>query len=70
MIIKCCVANCNEIFSQSDLINHMIWDHTHWDISNLEETESNEKKILCFDQTILNFGENINLGVLLYTRNG
>lgn len=70
MIAKCSVSSCQQICSESTLLKHMIWDHIHHDLSNLEEIKSNERTVLCFDEKILNCGGNVCLGVLLYARNG
>lgn len=70
MIAKCFVANCNKIVSRSNLLNHFIWDHTHENLSNLEEINCKEQTILCVEENILNFGENVCLGVILYAKNG
>lgn len=69
MIAKCCVANCNKIVSRSNFLNHMISDHIHQDLSNLQEINCKERTILWFDEDILDFGENVCVGVFLYARN-
>lgn len=48
----------------------MVCDHIDPNLSNFQEINSKQRTVLCLNENILNFGENVCLGVLLYSKNG